>query len=57
MPAKRKSPSGNWKVTLTRVFTLFDFTYRPGDDHTVDDATLALFEAEDGLVENAQPIA
>lgn len=45
--SKTKSPTGFWQVDLARPVTVADFTYQPGVDHTVDDATLAAMRAQD----------
>lgn len=52
------SSTGFWTVELARPITLGDITYRPGDEHTVDDATLAAMRDQDAeAIDNAAEAA
>lgn len=54
-PAKQPAPEAAGevrrmhRVKVSRVVEVAGFRYKPGVDHAVDDATLALLEAEDAV--------
>jgi len=52
---RKKSETGYWLVDLARPVPIAGFTYHPGLEHRVDDATLAAMREHDAeAVRDAQ---